>query len=225
MPGEYVMLRVKDTGTGIPPEILDRIFDPFFTTKGPEKGTGLGLSTAMGLVKGHGGFLHASSRREEGSTFTVYLPVHHEKEPQKHDILTTTEFRGNGETILFVDDEVSVRQVARAVLERLNFHVITATDGMDGLIQAAENRRELDAVITDVHMPHMDGIHFVRALRRMLPDIPIVVSSGRENNEMKEELKILKVCVQLDKPFTEGQLAEVMRDIFSPMASSIQQER
>jgi two-component system cell cycle sensor histidine kinase/response regulator CckA len=124
-----------------------------------------------------------------------------------------------------VDDEVSVRQVARAVLERLNFHVITATDGMDGLIQAAENRRELDAVITDVHMPHMDGIHFVRALRRMLPDIPIVVSSGRENNEMKEELKILKVCVQLDKPFTEGQLAEVMRDIFSPMASSIQQER
>ncbi|HZM02665.1 MAG TPA: PAS domain S-box protein, partial [Candidatus Saccharimonadales bacterium] len=169
-PGNYVALRVRDTGTGIPPEILDQIFDPFFTTKGPDKGTGLGLSTVMGIIKGHGGFLQVYSQPGQGSTFTAYLPADRAGSDTEHVTKAAAEFHGQGETILFVDDEAPLRTVARAVLQRLNFKPLTATDGADGLIQAAQHRTELRAIITDLHMPHMDGLAFVRAVRRMLPD-------------------------------------------------------
>jgi len=216
-PGEYVVLRVRDTGTGIPPEILDRIFDPFFTTKGLDKGTGLGLSTVMGIVKGHGGFLQVYSQLGQGSTFTAYLPVDGAKGgdtdlPAK----ATVEFRGQGETILFVDDEPALRAVARAVLRRLNFKPLTATDGADGLMQVAQHRTELRAIITDVHMPHMDGLAFVRALRRMLPDIPVMVASGRMEDTVAGEFKTLGVTSRLDKPFTEVQLAEALKNLPVP---------
>ena len=216
-PGEYVVLRVRDTGTGIPPEILDRIFDPFFTTKGPDKGTGLGLSTVMGIVKGHGGFLQVYSQLGQGSTFTAYLPVDGAKGGDT-DLLAkaAVEFRGQGETILFVDDEPALRAVARAVLRRLNFKPLTATDGADGLIQVAQHRTELRAIITDLHMPHMDGLAFVRALRRMLPDIPVMVASGRMEDAVAGEFKTLGVTSRLDKPFTEVQLAEALKNLPVP---------
>ncbi len=214
--GDYVLLRVTDNGVGIEPEVLDRIFDPFFSTKGPDKGTGLGLSTCMGIVKGHGGFMQVYSHPGKGSVFTVYLPSDHAGEGQKPATKTAAEFRGQGETILFVDDEPAVREVARAVLRRLNFKPLTATDGADGLIQAAQHRTELRAVITDLHMPHMDGLAFVRTLRRMLPDIPIVVASGRMEDTIIGEFKTLGVTTRLDKPFTESQLAEVLKNLPDP---------
>jgi PAS domain S-box-containing protein len=213
-PGKYLALRVRDTGTGIPPEIIDRIFDPFFTTKGPDKGTGLGLSTVMGIVKGHGGFLQVHSQPGQGSMFTAYLPVADAKgEDTGLPAEAVVEFRGQGETILLVDDEAALRKVARAVLRRLNFTPLTATDGADGLIQAAQHRTELHAIITDLHMPYMDGLEFVRALRRMLPDIPIVVASGRMEDTMIAEFKTLGVTSRLDKPFTEKQLAEALKTV------------
>ena len=213
-PGKYVALRVSDTGTGIPPEILDRIFDPFFTTKGPQKGTGLGLSTVIGILKGHGGFIQVYSQPGKGSTFTAYLPADQSGNVAE-PIITKTEaaFSGQGEAILFVDDEANLRQAARAVLRRLNFTPLTATDGTDGLIQMAQHRDELRAIITDLHMPHMDGLAFVRALRRNLPDIPVVVASGRLENALAGEFKILGVTNFLDKPFTEAQLAAVLKTV------------
>src|ERR1035438_1833769 len=120
-PGKYLVLRVRDTGTGIQPEIIDRIFDPFFTTKGPDKGTGLGLSTVMGIVKGYGGFLEVHSQPGQGSTFTVYLPADAAGSDTQHITKAAVEFRGQGETILLVDDEPAVREVGCAVLRRLNF--------------------------------------------------------------------------------------------------------
>jgi PAS domain S-box-containing protein len=215
-PGKYVALRVCDTGTGIPPEILDRIFDPFFTTKGPDKGTGLGLSTVMGIVKGHGGFLQVYSPPGQGSTFTAYLPAADAGSDTEHVTKAAVEFRGQGETILLVDDEAAMRQVARAVLRRLNFKPLTATDGADGLMQVAQHRTELRAIITDVHMPHMDGLAFVRTLRRMLPDIPVMVVSGRMEDTMAGEFKTLGVTSRLDKPFTEVQLAEALKKLLAP---------
>jgi PAS domain S-box-containing protein len=215
-PGKYVALRVCDTGTGIPPEILDRIFDPFFTTKGPDKGTGLGLSTVMGIVKGHGGFLQVSSPPGQGSTFTAYLPAADAGSDTELVTKAAVEFRGQGETILFVDDEPAMLAVARAVLRRLNFKPLTATDGADGLIQAVLHRTELCAIIADLHMPHMDGLAFVRALRRILPDIPITVASGRMEDAVAGEFKTLGVTSRLDKPFTEVQLAEALKNLLAP---------
>jgi CheY-like chemotaxis protein len=215
-PGGYVALRVRDTGSGIPPEILDRIFDPFFTTKGPDKGTGLGLSTVMGIVKGHGGFVHVYSLPGKGSTFTAYLPAEGAGSDTQHITKAVVEFRGQGETILFVDDEAAVREMARAVLRRLNFEPLTATDGTDGLMQAVQHRTELRAIIADLHMPHLDGLAFVRALRRMLPDIPVVVASGRMDDAVAEEFKTLGVTSRLDKPFTEAQLAEALKNLLAP---------
>jgi PAS domain S-box-containing protein len=214
-PGKYLVLRVRDTGTGIPTEILDRIFDPFFTTKGPEKGTGLGLSTVMGIIRGHGGFLQVYSQRGQGSTFTAHLPVEGAGSDPGQVTQAAEEFHGQGETILLVDDEATVRQMARMVLQRMNFRPLTATDGADGLLQAAQHRTELRAVITDLHMPQMDGLMFVHALRRMLPDIPIVVASGRMEDAVAEEFKTLGVTTRLDKPFTEAQLAAALKKLLA----------
>ena len=214
--GQYAVFRVRDTGTGIPPEILDRIFDPFFTTKSPDKGTGLGLSTVMGIVKGHGGFLQVYSQPGKGSTFAAYLPADQTGGDTEHLAKMAVEFRGQGETILFVDDEFALRDVARAVLRHLNFQPLTATDGADGLIQAAQHRAELRAIITDLHMPHMDGLAFVRALRRMLPDIPVAVATGRMEDALAGEFKTLGVTCRLDKPFTEAQLAAALKNLLAP---------
>ncbi len=215
-PGKYVKLCVRDTGTGIPPEIIDRIFDPFFTTKGPDIGTGLGLSTVMGIVKGHGGFLQVYSKPTQGSTFTAYLPV--ELTGNDNELITKTalEFCGQGEVILLVDDEAAVRAMGRLVLRQLNFKPLIATDGDDGLIQAAQHRTELRAIITDLHMPRMNGLAFVRTLRKLLPDIPVVVTSGRMDDAEAEELKTLAATSRLDKPFTEAQLAEALKNLLTP---------
>ena len=215
-PGKYLALRVRDTGTGIPPEILDRIFDPFFTTKGPDKGTGLGLSTVMAIVKGHGGFLQVNSQPGQGTTFTAYLSADGAGIDTKHATQESIEFHGQKETILFVDDEPGIRHVACVVLRRLNFKPLTATDGADGLLQVAQHRTKLRAIITDLHMPHLDGLAFVRALRRILPDIPIVVASGRMEDAVAAEFKTLGVTSQLNKPFTEAQLAEALKDLLAP---------
>ena len=210
-PGPYVVLRVTDTGTGIAQEILDRIFDPFFTTKGPETGTGLGLFSAAGIAKGHGGFVRVDSRPLQGSTFAVYLPAEEVESDARAVSKPSPDFLGSGETILYVDDERNVRNAAATVLKRLNFTPILAEDGMSGLVQAVQQRAALGAVITDVHMPHMDGLAFVRALRRALPEIPVIVASGRLEGSLAAEFKKLGVHVMLDKPFTQDMLADALR--------------
>ena len=206
-------LRVSDTGTGIPPDILDRIFDPFFTTKVADKGTGLGLSTVLGIVKGHGGFVQVHSQPGKGTAFTVYLPAAAPvaDETRRASVeVHTGEVQGHGETVLFVDDEAAVREVGRTVLERLRYKALVATDGADGLMLAADHRKSLSAVITDLQMPHMDGLAFVRALRRTLPDIPVILASGRVEETVWAELQALGVDHRLDKPFTQEQLARTL---------------
>jgi PAS domain S-box-containing protein len=214
-PGHYVVWRVMDTGPGIPPEILDRIFEPFFTTKGPEKGTGLGLSTVIGIVKSHGGFVRVYSVPGQGSTFAVYLPTYG-SDADDTALLTETDmtFRGHGETILVVDDEAAVRNVLRAVLTKLNFKVLTASDGTAALVQVTEQQAKLRAVITDLHMPHMDGLSFVRVLKGRLPQTGIIVASGRLDEREENEFKKLGVSALLDKPFTQEKLVGALKTVF-----------
>ena len=211
--GTFVALQVGDTGTGIPPEIRDRIFDPFFSTKSPDKGTGLGLSTAMGIIKAHEGFLEVSSAPGQGTTFTVFLPADTSAAETEPTAPRKVLFSGHGETILFVDDETAVREIAREVLERMNFKVVMARDGLEALVWLAEHP-SVHAIITDLHMPNQDGLSFVGMLRKVLPDIPIIVSSGRLEAEAESQFRALGVTSFLDKPCEEHQLAEALRSLF-----------
>ncbi len=214
-PGSYVVLQVTDTGSGMPPEILERSFDPFFTTKGPTSGTGLGLATTLGIIKGHAGFIRAYSVVGEGTTFKVYLPSHDAAQsgPDSRSPVEVA-FRGHGETILVVDDEPAVRNILRRVLTAMNFKVVTATDGTSALLELSTHRTELAAIITDLHMPQLDGLAFVRLLEARSPEIGVIVASGLVGEREREQFLRLGVKAFLGKPFTQADLVEALRIVF-----------
>ena len=215
-PGKFVVIKVRDTGLGIAPEIIDHIFDPFFTTKAPDKGTGLGLSTVVGIVKGHEGFIQVYSQPGKGATFAIYLPADRPSHDTKFLRKPGAQFSGNGETILFVDDEPIIREVVVEVLQRLGFKLVVAVDGADGLVKAMEHLSELKAVISDMHMPHMDGLGLVHALRRIKPGLPAVIVSGRLDEAVKDQLNAFGQTGSLQKPFTESQLVETLKQVLLP---------
>jgi two-component system, cell cycle sensor histidine kinase and response regulator CckA len=218
-PGEFVRLTVRDTGIGIAPSDVERIFDPFFTTKALDQGTGLGLSTALGIVKAHGGFLHVHSLPGRGATFSVYLPTQSVGDPDEVDQPDEDGVLGQGELILVVDDEASIRQLYRVVLSRLGFRVLTAADGTDALEHVARHESELRAIITDVLMPNMDGVALIQALRACGSTIPLAIASGRVEEWQAEELDQLGIAARLSKPFTQGRLAAVVRQLLGQSQS------
>lgn len=210
-----VILRVSDTGTGIAPDVLDKIFEPFFSTKEHDNGTGLGLFTVAGIIKGHEGLIRASSQPGQGATFDVLLPaLETSPEPVVHP-MRTENLSGHGELVLYVDDEPTVRETARTVLQILGFSPVTASDGATGLKQAIKSRRKLSAVITDLRMPQMDGVAFVRALRQELPEVPVIVASGHLDPATAHELRLLGVDVFLEKPFTREKLGRALREVLA----------
>jgi PAS domain S-box-containing protein len=212
--GIYVLWRVADSGLGIPAGIIDRVFEPFFSTKGPAVGAGLGLSTVLGVVKSHGGFVNVRSELGKGSTFDVYLPSFEAETIALNPSISKPQFRGDGETILVVDDENVVREVTRSVLAGLNFRVLTAADGTEALIKVAENRLDIRVVITDLQMPHMDGLGFARVVKRMLPDASIIVASGRLAESDRKQFRLLGINLVLDKPFSQEDLVNMLRSVF-----------
>lgn len=214
-PGKYVVVNVKDTGTGIPAKILDHIFDPFFTTKDIDKGTGLGLSTSIGIIRSHGGFINVHSEPGVGSLFSVYLPADESGALERSSTHSAVQFKGHGETILLVDDEESIRTVGSAILKRLNFKPLLANDGVEGVMQVAMHKNEINSVIVDMNMPNMNGVQFVKAVRKLMPDLPVVVATGSINEYNNVELNALEVSSILEKPFTEAQLSETLSKIIA----------
>jgi PAS domain S-box-containing protein len=219
-PGKYVTIRVKDSGSGIPPEVIAKIFDPFFTTKPPDKGTGLGLSTVAGILRGHGGFIRVYSTPGEGSLFAVYFPVadaHSRATSESRAPFPSAnpfgKYQGHGESVLVVDDEPIMREIATEVLESLGFSVTVAIDGTDALMKVAEKRDVLKLVITDLHMPHLDGLGFVRVLRRMAPEVKILVTSGRMETSSLAEFESLGVTHFLTKPFNQKKLVSALQEL------------
>jgi PAS domain S-box-containing protein len=219
--GHYVAVAVRDTGIGMSPEIRECIFDPFFTTKAPDQGTGIGLSTVMGIVKGHEGFLEVTSEPGRGTVFTVFLPAETVSAPPALPAVMKPPFQGRGETILFVDDEAAVREVAREVLQGMNFRVVLAKDGLEALMWLNEHHATLSAVITDLHMPNQDGLVFVGILKRVLPYIPVVVCSGKLDDEAQKQFEALGVSYFLNKPFSQEQLMETLRELFTALEAEL----
>lgn len=213
-PGNYVMITVTDTGTGMPPDVSERIFDPFFTTKEVGKGTGLGLSTTLTIVKSHGGFINVYSETGKGSRFSIYFPTDSSVEGAIAAAPAAKLPSGNNELVLVVDDEENIRTITKATLEKFGYRVLTANDGADALAMFAQQRAEIAAVITDMAMPYMDGEALVRSLRRIDPDLRIVVMSGLLGAGQTVELRALDVNSFLTKPFTaESLLTELANEL------------
>jgi two-component system cell cycle sensor histidine kinase/response regulator CckA len=216
---DYTVLRVSDTGVGIPTEHLSKIFEPFFTTKEVGKGTGLGLSTVYGIVKQTDGFIFADSEIGKGTSFVIYLPVHHAAEvpepAQPVRVEAPGETWGTG-TILLVEDEAMVRAVAERALTRQGYQVLTANNGEEAL-ELLEEGAEIDLLISDVVMPTMDGPTLVRAARAKYPDLKILFMSGYAEEQLRKSIDIDRVSF-LPKPFSVQQLGQAARDAMQPPA-------
>jgi two-component system cell cycle sensor histidine kinase/response regulator CckA len=215
--GEYVLIEVEDTGTGMPPEVLAKIFEPFFTTKGVGKGTGLGLSTVYGIVKQTGGYVFADSTLGKGTTFRVYLPRHH---VDPAELAATTkvvkkapaaDLTGTGR-VLLVEDEDAVRSFAIEALKRQGYEVIAASTGQEGLEMYEAHAGRIDLVVSDVIMPEMDGPTLYRELSKRRPDLKIIFMSGYPDDAFKNTLEEGTEFAFLQKPFSLAQLAGKVKE-------------
>lgn len=215
-PGQYVVLTVSDTGTGIPPEIMDKIFDPFFTTKAPGSGTGLGLATVANIVKAHGGFVQVNSELGKGTQFKVYLPATVAEHSRSVRVQPTPLPQGQGELVLLIDDEAAIRQITRRTLESNGYQVIAAQDGAEAMVLYVQERGRIKVVIIDMMMPHMDGSATIRVLRKLDPGLPIIAVSGMMANLRDTELRDVPLAACLDKPFTADTLLRTLQEVLSP---------
>lgn len=212
-PGPYLRISVVDTGTGIPPAIIEQIFDPFFTTKPAGKGTGLGLSMVAGILKSHGGFVQVESEEGKGTTFHLLFPALIESGPPAHALeKTAATARGEGEAILLIDDEPAVRDTLQLLLQRAGYRVFPAEDGTAGLRQFAERELEISLVVTDMMLPDQIGTQVVRALRQRSAQLPIIAISGTMASGHFNELLLLKPPVEcLSKPLAPATLLAAIR--------------
>nr|HPL88575.1 response regulator [Deltaproteobacteria bacterium] len=217
--GQYLKLTVKDTGTGMPDDVVERIFEPFFTTK--DKSTGMGLAVVHGIVKSHGGAITVESKQNKGSRFTVYLPVA-EKNSQGNT-------QGSGERqggkyrkkkwrVLLVDDENLVLMSVRRALERLGYEVDAVKDGKDALELFCEAPETFDVVITDQTMPKMTGAELAEELLHIRPDIPVILSTGFSETISEQEAKAMGVSELLMKPATTKDLDAAIRKAIGKQA-------
>ncbi|WP_066551003.1 MULTISPECIES: hybrid sensor histidine kinase/response regulator [unclassified Sphingomonas] len=213
--GDYTALRISDTGTGIPPDVMPKIFEPFFTTKEVGKGTGLGLSTVYGIVKQSGGYIFAESVPGEGSAFTIYLPVHAADTPGKISAAVRGREKAadmwGTETILLVEDDSMVRVVAQRGLGRQGYTVLVAENG-EAALELLETCPRPDLLISDVVMPSMDGPTMARHVRERYPDLPILFMSGYAEEQLRRSIDLDNVTF-LPKPFSVQQLGEAARDV------------
>jgi hypothetical protein len=216
-PGPYLLLQVSDTGCGIAPEDQERIFDPFFTTKEIGKGTGLGLSTVLGIVKSHQGAITVESASGRGTTFQALLPASPQAVESATPCTPPELPRGDGEAVLIVDDEPEVVLGMREMLEKQNYRILAVKNGLEALAAVYRHGSAIDALVTDVMMPGMDGVGLIRELRKTHPRLKIIASSSLETEQggslRTEELEALNVKSFLPKPYTADKLLAALHGL------------
>jgi|GEM_PF-707795 len=209
--GRWVQLDVVDTGQGIKPEHLPNIFEPFFTTKEVGKGTGLGLAQVHGIVHQHEGFITVASETGKGTTFSIYFPAAQGEATSVEQNGEMKLDRGQGETILLVEDSPDLREAISDLLQSLDYRVLTATNGEEALSIYDANRQQVKLVLSDVVMPQMDGIELVRRLKRYFPKPKIIMMSGFHQNVTITPDIESAVIAWLQKPLDISHLSEVIQ--------------
>ena len=222
-PGTFLLVEVRDNGTGIPPDALDRIWEPFFTTKGEGKGTGLGLSTVRGIVRQHDGFVTVLTspigKSGHGTVFAVYLPAVVEGAAgSEADKQSDHVHRGRGELILLVDDEKSVCEIGAKILSRYGYRIVTAHDGADAIKEFVPRSSEVRLLLTDLDMPKVGGLTLAIALRGLNPTLPVITMGGGTGQVVDGRKRIASTF--LAKPFDAETLLSVVRRTLDEAAAA-----
>jgi CheY-like chemotaxis protein len=214
-PGGFVRLTVSDTGVGMTDDVKAKVFDPFFTTKGVGQGTGLGLAVVYGVAKAHGGRAEVESAPGAGSRFNVYLPwaLGPGERPAPAQEPQAGPATSNGETVLLVDDEDAVRELARTALEMAGYRVLTAADGAEGVDAFREARGEVRLVVLDASMPRMSGRQAFEAIRQIDPEVKVLFASGYHGGGLLPDSA--PGTRLLHKPYIPSQLTATVREMLA----------
>jgi signal transduction histidine kinase/ActR/RegA family two-component response regulator len=218
-PGDYLGLTVADSGAGIRPEVLPRIFDPFFTTKEQGKGTGMGLSVVHGIVQSHGGHIAVSSQPGQGTRFDLYFPLSEKSGVTDGQRLPAATPAGNGR-LLLVDDDLSIIHLQRRFLERVGYRVTARTSSTEALAAFRVKQAEIDLVITDLTMPQMTGDCLVKEIRKIRPDIPVILCTGYSESISEENAREMGIDRFLMKPVGNADLAAVVSQLLAKGADA-----
>jgi len=213
-PGRFVRLCVKDTGSGIKKDLLDRIFDPFFTTKGVNEGTGMGLSTAHGIIKEMGGMIKVTSVLGQGTTFEIFFPLRNETPVVETEKPKESQLKGN-ERILIVDDDQMIAEIEDKMLTANGYKVTTMTDSFLALKLFKDNPEHFDLVMTDLAMPILTGNELIKEILKINPDFPTIICTGNSNKIDPDEIKWFGVKALLVKPVSLEELLRTVRQVLN----------
>lgn len=214
--GPYLVVRVADTGVGMPGQVRARIFEPFFTTKAADQGSGLGLATALHIVKSHNGFITVYSEPERGTEFKVYLPAEQFANVCRSETETHSLPVGNGELVLVVDDEAAILDIAKQTLQMFGYEVLTASDGAEAVAVCSQHRGRIKILITDMMMPVMEGPAAIRAALEIDPLLKVIGTSGLGSRTALADAVRPHMHAFLQKPFTAESLLKAAHRVLQP---------
>jgi CheY-like chemotaxis protein len=212
-PGIYQQLTIKDNGHGMDAETVKKIFDPYFTTKGTGEGTGMGLAVVHGIVKSHRGEIVVFSEPGKGATFHIFFPIAKTDGGQKPGTAFNKPVRGGSERIFLVDDEITLAEMGKLMLEKLGYRVTVKTNSIEALEYFRGNHHNFDILITDMTMPGITGLQLAREIHRIKAGIPVVLCTGFSEEINEENFKSRGISAFVMKPIVREQIARVIREV------------